>query len=87
MNYIDGLTRENFPLCKRKTYIVEGKENDSFSYKTVVTLKDSNGNKYRGETKISKADVKYYSKIAGFQIAERRAYLAYLKNRVESLKS
>lgn len=86
MDYIATLNRDNFPIYKRKTYIKEGKEEDSFAYRTVVTLKGLDGVKYQGITDISKEDVKYYSSLAGFQIAERRAYIAYIKNRIESLK-
>lgn len=86
MDYIKILDKDNFEIYKRKTYIVEGKEDDLFAYKTVVTLRTPDGRKYRGESEISKEDVKYYSRLAGFQIAERRAYMAYLTNRIWSME-
>lgn len=86
MNYIATLDRDNFPIYKRKTYIREGKEGDDFLYRTIVTLKGLDGVKYQGIADISREDTKYYSRLAGFQIAERRAYIAYIKNRIESLK-
>ena len=86
MNYIEVLNRDNFPIVKRKTYTVEGKEKDDFAYRTVVTIKSPEGIKCTGIAEVSKEDAKYYSKIAGFKIAERRAYIGYLKHRIQSMK-
>lgn len=86
MEYILPLTRENFGIYKRGTYTVEGKEKDNFAYKTVITLRTKDGHKYRGEAQISKEDAAYYSSLVGFNIAEYRAYITYLKSRLQSLK-
>ncbi len=86
MDTIKILHLDNFEIYKRKTYLVVGKEEDSYAYRTIVTLRTSEGRKYRGESKITHEDAKYFSSIAGFQIAERRAYMEYLNERIYSME-
>jgi len=87
MEYVSQLNLKNFEVLKKKTFTKVGKEDDNFYQKSFVVIKDLNtGHIFKGTATISKEDKDYCSNLVGYQIAERRAYIAYLKFTLFRLK-
>lgn len=87
MDYFEGLNRENFSLVQKKTFDKVTTDEDKIYYGySQVCIQDKDGNKYTGRAYVRKEDAKYFSHITGYQIAEHRAYINYLKDRVYIIK-
>ncbi len=80
MNYYEPFS--NFEIIAKKSYIKDRADGGKF---TIVTIKAPTGEKYSGTAIINPEDIDYFRPLTGYRIAENRAYIKYLKERVKKL--
>ena len=81
MNYYEPFS--NFEVIANKSYIKDRADGGKF---TIVTIKAPTGEKYSGTAIIKPEDIDYFRPLTGYRIAENRAYIKYLKDRLTKIK-
>ena len=81
MNYYEPFA--NFEVIANKSYIKDRADGGKF---TIVTIKAPTGEKYSGTAIINPEDMDHFRPLTGYRIAENRAYIKYLKDRLMKIK-
>lgn len=82
MEYLKPYTTENFQLVKDKCYTRELKDGRKC---TKVTIVGPNDKKYTGRAFVPVEDLEYFNHLTGYMIAEKRAYISYMKKTSKEL--
>lgn len=74
----------NFKAIAQKSCIKDRADGGKF---TVVVIETPTGERYKGTAIIKSEDMSHYRPLTGYKIAENRAYINYLKDRIKTLKA